>query len=352
MSEFINEKLSGLKPYVPGERPKSGKSLIKLNTNENPFPPSPKAVKAGRAALNGLNLYNDPDAAELKKALAAVHGVSVQNVTVGNGSDEILAFLFAGFCEKGALINDVTYGFYEIFADMFGVKKTIVPLDKDYTVNIAEYEKKKGTVFIVNPNAPTGINLPLDKIRELAGQDKKRLVVVDEAYVDFGGDSAVKLLDTCRNIVVVGTFSKSRSLAGARLGFAIANREIIADLERVRNSMNPYNINSVTQAMGIAALNDVAYFHKTKTAIIENRAFLTERLVALGFTVLDSRTNFIFAMPPDRDGKRLYGALKDADIIVRYFDAERTKEFCRITIGDKKACLRIVECAEKLYKSR
>lgn len=213
MSEFINERLDGLKPYVPGEQPKNIKNLVKLNTNENPFPPSPKAIKAGRNALKNLNRYSDPDASELKKALAVNFGVNPENVTVGNGSDEILAFLFAGFCDKGAIINDVTYGFYEVFADMFGVKKTVVPLKEDFSIDVADYDRKKGTVFIANPNAPTGLTLPLGKIKELADCDKKRLVVVDEAYVDFGGESAVKLLPSCRNIAVVGTFSKSRSLA-------------------------------------------------------------------------------------------------------------------------------------------
>lgn len=350
MSEFINERLNGLKPYVPGEQPKNIKNLVKLNTNENPFPPSPKAVKAGRNALKNLNRYSDPDAAELKKALAVNFGVKPENVTVGNGSDEILAFLFAGFCDRGAIINDVTYGFYEVFADMFGVKKTVVPLKEDFSIDVGDYDRKKGTVFIANPNAPTGLTLPLGKIKELADCDKKRLVVVDEAYVDFGGESAVKLLPSCRNIAVVGTFSKSRSLAGARLGYIVSSREIIEDVERVRNSFNPYNVNAVTQAMGVAALEDVGYFHKTRSTVIENRESLTERLKGMGFTVLDSKANFIFASPPDRDGKGLFEALRRDGIVVRYFGAERTREFCRITVGDKKACERTARCVKKFYE--
>ena len=349
MSDFFSKRLSELKPYIPGEQPKNIRNLVKLNTNENPFPPSPEAVKAGRAAVKKLNLYSDPDASQLKKAIADALNVERENVAVFNGSDEALAFFFAGFCDKGATINDITYGFYKVFARFYGVETTVVPLKEDFTVSVSDYADKKGTVFLANPNAPTGIALNTESIAELALQNPARLVVVDEAYVDFGAESAVKLLKDCKNIAVVRTFSKSRSLAGGRLGFTIASKEIIADLEKVRNSFNPYNVNSVTLAMGAASIADDKYFQKTIQTVIRNRALLTEGLKKSGFKVLDSRANFIFASPPDKDGKRLYSSLRERGVLVRYWDEARISEFCRISVGDEKSVKTLLACVAEIY---
>lgn len=349
MSDFFSKRLSELKPYIPGEQPKNIRNLVKLNTNENPFPPSPKAVKEGKKAIKKLNLYSDPDASQLKKAIASALNVERENVAVFNGSDEALAFFFAGFCDKGATINDITYGFYKVFARFYGVETTVVPLREDFTVSVSDYSDKTGTVFLANPNAPTGIALNAESIAELALQNPDRLVVVDEAYVDFGAESAVKLLKACKNIVVVRTFSKSRSLAGGRLGFTIASKEIIADLEKVRNSFNPYNVNSVTLAMGAASIADDEYFQKTIQTVIRNRALLTEGLKKSGFTVLDSRANFIFASPPDKDGKRLYSSLRERGVLVRYWDEARISEFCRISVGDEKSVKTLLACVAEIY---
>lgn len=349
MSDFFSKRLSELKPYIPGEQPKNIRNLVKLNTNENPFPPSPKAVKEGKKAIKKLNLYSDPDASQLKKAIASALNVERENVAVFNGSDEALAFFFAGFCDKGATINDITYGFYKVFARFYGVETAVVPLREDFTVSVSDYSDKTGTVFLANPNAPTGIALNAESIAELALQNPDRLVVVDEAYVDFGAESAVKLLKACKNIVVVRTFSKSRSLAGGRLGFTIASKEIIADLEKVRNSFNPYNVNSVTLAMGAASIADDEYFQKTIQTVIRNRALLTEGLKKSGFTVLDSRANFIFASPPDKDGKRLYSSLRERGVLVRYWDEARISEFCRISVGDEKSVKTLLACVAEIY---
>lgn len=349
MSDFFSKRLSGLKPYVPGEQPKNIRNLVKLNTNENPFPPSPEAVKAGKAALKKLNLYSDPDASALKKAIADSLNAGRENVAVFNGSDEALAFFFAGFCDDGAVINDITYGFYKVFARFYGVETTVVPLKEDFTVSVEDYADKKGTVFIANPNAPTGIALGTESIAALSLQNPARLVVVDEAYVDFGAESAVKILKDRPNVAVVRTFSKSRSLAGGRLGFVISSEEIIADLEKVRNSFNPYNVNSVTLAMGEAAIKDRKYFEMTRQTVIKNRAVLTAGLEKLGFKVLDSRANFIFASPPDKDGKRFYSSLRERGVLVRYWDEGRLSAFCRITVGDEKAVGTLIACAEEIY---
>ena len=349
MSDFFSKRLSELKPYIPGEQPKNIRNLVKLNTNENPFPPSPKAVKEGKKAIKKLNLYSDPDASQLKKAIASALNVERENVAVFNGSDEALAFFFAGFCDKGATINDITYGFYKVFARFYGVETAVVPLREDFTVSVSDYSDKTGTVFLANPNAPTGIALNAESIAELALQNPDRLVVVDEAYVDFGAESAVKLLKDCKNIAVVRTFSTSRSLAGGRLGFTIASKEIIADLEKVRNSFNPYNVNSVTLAMGAASIADDEYFQKTIQTVIRNRALLTERLKKSGFKVLDSRANFIFASPPDKDGKRLYSSLRERGVLVRYWDEARISEFCRISVGDEKSVKTLLACVAEIY---
>lgn len=334
MSIFLDKKLETLKPYTPGEQPKGVDGLIKLNTNESPFPPSPSVVEAVEEKANNLNLYSDPTCGEAITAIAHFYGVKKEQVFISNGSDETLAFIFHGLCGNGAAYADITYGFYKVFASMFGVESQIVPLDKDFKINIGDYKNIKGTVFIANPNAPTGLFLPLAEIENLLNQDLNRLVVVDEAYIDFGGESAVKLIEKYSNLIVVQTFSKSRSLAGGRIGFAIANEELIADINRLKFSFNPYNVNSLSIAAAKAAMNDREYFDKCRKSIIENRTFTTEKLRELGFRVLDSKANFVFVGQNKKiSAKDYYNALRQKNIIVRYFPDGRTSEFVRITIG-------------------
>lgn len=349
--EFFSEKYVELTPYVPGEQPRGLRGLIKLNTNENPYPPSKKAIKAGEEAAKRLNLYSDPTGAELRLTIATYHGLSPENVVLGNGSDECLSLLFAGFCDGGAAFPDVTYGFYKVLGGYYGVKIDVVPLKSDFTVGVEDYEGIKRTVFIANPNAPTGIALSADKIAVLAAQDEHRLVVVDEAYVDFGGETAAGLIKTAKNVVVVRTFSKSRSLAGGRLGYILAPENIARDLERLRNSLNPYNVNSVTLAMGKASVADDAYFRRNLERVIAEREKTADGLRKIGFKVLKSAANFLFVSPPGGDGKRLYEELRARNILVRYFDTERLKAFCRISVGDKNATNRLLAAACEIYRA-
>jgi histidinol-phosphate aminotransferase len=320
--------------YVPGEQPKNVGELIKLNTNESPFPPSPAVIRAvDSAAVRDLRLYPDPTCASLANALSQQFGVEPSQVTFGNGSDELLAFCFHALCGNGAAFADITYGFYKVFAKMFSVAAEIVPLREDYTLAVEDYARCAGTVFIANPNAPTGIALKRGQIEELL-QNKERLVIVDEAYVDFGADSAVPLLSKYDNLLVIGTFSKSRQLAGARLGYAVGSEELIADLNTLRFSFNPYNINRLTLLAGEAAVQDAPYFDYCRKLIIENRQYVSEKLRGLGFRVLPSMTNFVFAGPQEGlSGKEYYEALRSRNILVRYFDQDRLREFVRITIG-------------------
>ncbi|MBQ3016170.1 MAG: histidinol-phosphate transaminase [Clostridia bacterium] len=336
MSRFLNEKISGLEPYVPGEQPKERK-YIKLNTNESPFPPSENAIKLAREEAERLMLYPDPECRELCLAVAEEYGVSPENVIMTNGSDEVLNFAFMAYCDDNtpAIFPDITYGFYRVFADVNGIPCEEIPLKDDFTVDIEDYVSKRGTVFIANPNAPTGIALPLEKIEELIRANRDRIVVIDEAYVDFGGESVVSLVGKYDNLLVTQTFSKSRSMAGARLGFGIASREIIADLNRIKYSTNPYNINRMTAAAGIGAIKDKDYFVNNCEQIIKNRAYVTEELKNLGFELLDSKTNFVFAKHPKMSGSELYLELRNRGILVRHFNKERISDFLRITIGSE-----------------
>lgn len=334
MSIFLDKKLASLKPYTPGEQPKGIDRLVKLNTNENPFPPSDNVIEAVKNAAKSLNLYSDPTCGRAISATASFYGVKNSNVFIGNGSDEVLAFIFHGLCHNGAAFSDITYGFYKVFASMFGVKETIVPLDENFKINIDNYKDISGTVFIANPNAPTGILLPLFEIEKLLNQNINRLVVVDEAYIDFGGESAVNLIDKYKNLIVAQTFSKSRSLAGGRIGFALANEELIADLNSLKFSFNPYNVNTLSILAAEAAMNDRKYFEKCRKIIMENRIFATDNLRFQGFRVLDSSANFVFAGQNAKiKAEDYYKELRKNNILVRYFLEGRTADFVRITIG-------------------
>ena len=353
MSKFLSVKYKDLTPYVPGEQPKERK-FIKLNTNESPFLPSKKAIKLAREQAKKLYLYSDPDLIELTSLTAKTLGVDSENVIMTNGSDEVLNFIFMAYCDENnpALFPDISYGFYKVFAEINSVKGIEIPLKEDFTISVDDYIGKKGTVFIANPNAPTGIFLPLSEIERLLLSDRERIVVIDEAYVDFGGESAVKLLDKYDNLIVTQTFSKSRSMAGARLGFGVASKEIIKDLMSIKYSTNPYNVNRMTASAGVGALLDQDYFEKNCKKIIENREWTRTQLESLGFTVLPSLSNFLFAKSEKISGKDLYLRLKDKGVLVRHFDKERIKEYNRITIGSINEMQEFINITKEILESK
>lgn len=334
MSKFFSQKYKNLTPYVPGEQPKE-REYIKLNTNESPFPPSKLAIKKAREESKKLYLYSDPDSKQLTNTVADYYGVKSEQVIMTNGSDEVLNFAFMAYCDKDnpAVFADITYGFYKVFAEINNVPYKEIPLKDDFSIDIDDYIKENGTVFIANPNAPTGVYIPLSEIERLLASNPDRIVVIDEAYIDFGGQSAISLIDKYDNLLVTQTFSKSRSMAGARLGFGIASKAIINDLVSIKYSTNPYNVNRMTAGAGIGAIVDDKYFKKNCQTIIENREYTVRELVNLGFTVTDSKTNFVFAKHENISGEKLYLKLKERGILVRHFNKERIKDYTRITIG-------------------
>ena len=350
MERFLDAKLRDLAAYTPGEQPRDMGKLIKLNTNESPFPPSPKALAAAEAAARELRLYPDPACAALHAAIARRFGLAPEQVCTGNGSDELLGLLFHGFCPRGAAFPDISYGFYPVFAEMFSVQWTEVPLREDFSVAVEDYASQPGTVFLANPNAPTGLCLPLSDIRRLLEQNPARLVVVDEAYVDFGGESAASLLGEYANLCVVQTFSKSRQLAGGRLGFALGRAALIRDLTTLKFSFNPYSVNRVALAAGTAAMEDEAYFEACRQKIMDARAWAAGALRALGCTVLPSKANFLFAAAPGLSGGDYYAALRRRQILVRWFDKPRTRDYVRITVGTREEMEALVRATEEILK--
>ena len=345
MSRFLSQEAQRLAPYTPGEQPQD-QQYIKLNTNESPFPPSPKVLEViSQAEVSKLNLYSDPTCGQLNATIARRYGLKPEQVITGNGSDEILAFAFRAFCGegKGVAYADITYGFYKAQVALFGLDATVVPLREDLTLNVEDYMDFPGTVVIANPNAPTGIPVSCDEIRRLLEADPDRIVIVDEAYVDFGGESCVSMLGDYENLLVVQTMSKSRQLAGARVGFALGSAELIADLNRVKYSFNPYNVNRLSLLAGTAAIEDEAYFQSCCSAVCENRAWTVGKLEALGFTVLPSQANFIFAKSDRIPGGDLYRKLKENGILVRWFDSDRIWDYVRITIGSAEQMAALVE---------
>lgn len=336
MSRFLSQKLAGLEAYVPGEQPRD-KRYIKLNTNESPYPPPANVVDAvGKAEIEDLRLYSDPECTALKAALAEQYGVNTKNIFISNGSDEVLNFAFMAYGDKGAVFPDITYGFYSVFADLYGINAEVVPLRDDFTIDINDYCNKNSLVVIANPNAPTGIALELSEIEKIVSSNPDGIVIIDEAYVDFGAESAVKLTEKYSNLLVVQTYSKSRSMAGARLGFAFASEQIIEDLEKIKYSTNPYNINRITQIAGAAALKNQAYFDGNCRKIAETREYVKKELIKLGFTVTDSKANFLFAKSDKIGGRELYLSLKERGILIRHFESERIKDFNRITVGSRE----------------
>ncbi len=347
MSRFLCKQAQGLKAYVPGEQPKI-QNLIKLNTNESPFPPAPGVKEAVEKAAESLQLYNDLSAAKLTRLLADTYGVKASQVFCGNGSDEVLAFAFQAFGGHGLVYPDITYGCYAVWTGLYHLDAKIIPLKEDYSIDPADYRGNDRCVVIANPNAPTGMALPLSAVAEIAGNNPDQVVIVDEAYVDFGADSAVTLLGEYENILVVRTFSKSRQLAGARLGFAIGSEELIQDLNLIRFSFHPYNVNSLTQAAGTAALEQPEYFEACRQSIIDTRAWTKEELEQLGFRVLDSKANFLFASAPGMSGAEYQRKLRERNILIRYFDQPRIRDFVRITIGSRDQMERLIEATKEL----
>lgn len=339
MSRFLNSKYKNLEAYTPGEQP-IDKKYVKLNTNESPYPPSQGVLDAiSNAEVARLNLYSDPTAKALKARIAELYGVESENVFVSNGSDDILNFSFMAFCEGAKTkvrFPEISYGFYSVYAELHGVEYSAIPLNDDFSINVQDYMSNDATVVIANPNAPTGIELPLSEIEKIVTANPDNLVLIDEAYVDFGGESAIKLTKKYNNLLVVGTFSKSRSLAGARLGFAIANKEIIADLEKIKYSTNPYNINRLSLIAGERAIIDNDYYMENCKKIIETRIYTQAKLKELGFSHTDSKANFIFAKSDAIGGKELYLRLKEKGILIRHFDKEKIKDYNRITVGTKE----------------
>jgi len=349
MSRFF--KLTQLEPYVPGEQPANVDQLIKLNTNESPFPPSPKAIQAvTMSELEKQRLYPSLEAKGLVDAIAAHYHVSPRQICVCNSSDETLAFMYHGLCPEGAVFADLSYGFYPVFCQMFGVPFEEIPVRDDFSIAVEDYRGKKGTVFIVNPNAPTGLLLSLEKIEELLKQDRNRLVVVDEAYIDFGGQTAVPLLKEYDNLLITQTFSKSRSLAGGRLGFIIGSEELADDMNTLKYSFNPYNVNRVTMLMGEQAMRDEEYFESCRQAIIEAREWTKSEFRSLGFTVTDSYSNFLFVSSPFISGRDFYTALREKGILVRHFDKARISDWCRITVGTAEQMKALVEATKTILK--
>ena len=336
MSKFLKSALEGLEAYTPGEQPRD-KRYIKLNTNESPYPPSESVINAINAdEVKDLRLYCDPECKRLREAIAQLYGVDNENVFLSNGSDDILNFAFMAYGEKGAAFPDITYGFYPVFAELYGIKTEVIPLKDDFTIDTKAFWGQNKLIVIANPNAPTGIELPLSDIEEIIKRNPESVVLVDEAYVDFGGNSAIALTKKYNNLLVCSTFSKSRSLAGARLGFAIACKELISDLEKIKYSTNPYNINRLTQVAGYMAIKENDYYIANCKKITETREYTANELKALGFTVLPSKANFIFVKSDIIGGEELYLHLKEKGVLVRHFSNNRIKEFNRITIGSRE----------------
>ncbi len=353
MSRFFSDKFSSLTPYTPGEQPKDMK-YVKLNTNESPFPPSEKVSKAVLNQSKKLMLYSDPENVALRTKLAEIYNVKPTQVIVTNGSDEVLNFAFMAFAdEKRPLIfPDITYGFYPVFAALNSIPYEEKPLKEDFSIDLEDYTAQNKTIVIANPNAPTGICLSLEEIEKIVSSNPDNVVIIDEAYVDFGGESAVTLVSKYENLLVTQTFSKSRSMAGARLGFGIASEKLIADLNTIRYSTNPYNVNRMTEFAGVAALEDNDYYMENCRTIIKNREWTQKELETLGFEVIDSKANFVFAKSNKISGEKLYLELKNRGILVRHFTKVRICDYVRITIGTKEQMQILVNAIKEILKEQ
>ncbi len=355
MSRFINRKFVKLEAYTPGEQPRD-MQYVKLNTNESPFPPSAGVLSAvDREQVSMLNLYPDPTSAALKDVIAGLYGVERKNVFVSNGSDDILNFFFMAFCderEHPVKFPSISYGFYQVYASLYGTDYRKIPLKSDFAIGIEDYFGNDANVVIANPNAPTGIALTRAEVESIVKANPDRVVLIDEAYVDFGAESCIELTKKYDNLLVVCTYSKSRSMAGARLGFAIGNEELIADLEKIKYSTNPYNINRLTMVAGIAAIEDNEYYVENCKKIEENREYTQRELVKLGFEVTDSKANFIFAKSDKIGGEELYLKLKERGVLVRHFSSPDICEYNRITVGTREQMDILLQKIKEILKEK
>lgn len=350
MSKFWSQVVRELEPYVPGEQPQID-GLIKLNTNESPYPPSPEIIKLmTHDAIDRLRLYPDPNSKKLKNTLAKYYSINAEQVFVGNGSDEVLALAFMAFFqqEKPLLFPDISYSFYPVYCKLFGITENTIPLRDDYTINFDDYTIENGGIIFPNPNAPTAIGKPLADIDALLQKNADTVVVVDEAYVDFGGETAIGLVDKYPNLLVIQTLSKSRALAGMRVGFAIGNRELIDGLDRVKNSFNSYPLDRLAEAATIAAFEDDAYFKKCRDKIVATREWTVSELEKLGFSVLPSQANFVFAKPPKGNAAEVAQKLREQKVLVRYFSAARVNQFLRITIGNDEQMQQLISVLKNM----
>lgn len=352
MKDLWKKNLRDIEPYVPGEQSKD-KDIVKINANENPYPPSPKAVQALKDFdTDKLRFYPQANATALKQAIADFYNVKAENVFVGNGSDDVLALAFQSFfnSDKPIAYPDITYSFYPVWCRLLGIKYINYPLDENFRINVEDYKEKNGGVVIPNPNAPTSIGEDREFVEKLMEYNQDSVVIIDEAYCDFGGISSVPLINKYENLLVTGTFSKSRSLAGMRIGFAIGSKTLIDTLEAVKNSYNSYTVDALSIAMGIEAMKDVEYFNETISKIIATRIRVTQELRALGFEVLDSQTNFIMATHNDYDMKEMFEYLKENKIFIRYFNQPRIDKYVRITIGTNKEMEKFLEGVKSFIK--
>lgn len=353
MSRYLKEELQVLRAYTPGEQPQD-QAYIKLNTNESPYPPAPSVAAAiTRQEVEQLRLYSDPTGAELKGKLAGLYGVEPENVFLSNGSDEVLNFAFLAFGAEGVAYPDISYGFYPVFAQLYQLDAVEIPLKEDFTVDYRDYCGIGRMVVLANPNAPTGRSIPVAEIRQICQTNRDHVVLIDEAYVDFGGETALPLVQEFDNLLVTRTFSKSRCLAGGRLGYAFGSRALIEDLEKIKYSTNPYNLDRLTLRLGVATVEAEDYYREKCAAICRTRQWTAGQLEALGFQVLPSLTNFLFAKTEAMDGQALYQALKARGILVRHFSNPRICQYNRITIGTQAQMEQLVQTLkEVLYENQ
>jgi len=338
LSKYWSEVVQKLEPYVPGEQP-NDKTYIKLNTNENPYPPSPKVLSVIKQAANeSLRLYPTPTCDELRTCIAQYHGLVKEQIFVGNGSDELLAFSFLAFFNPGSsiLFPDITYSFYPVYCALFHIDYTPIPLDEDFAIPVAKFFEKNGGIIFPNPNAPTGKQIALESIEEIAKQNADQVIIIDEAYIDFGGESAVKFIERYPNLLVIQTLSKSRSLAGLRVGFAMGHKDLIEALDRVKNSINSYTLDRVALAGALESFKDEKYFQDTRQKVIATREKIAAKLEAMDFQVIPSKANFIFISHPSISAEHIYQQLRAKGILVRYFNKARIDNFLRVSIGTEE----------------
>jgi len=349
MSKFWSPVVRALEPYVPGEQPQID-GLIKLNTNESPYPPSPKVLELmTHDAIDRLRLYPDPDSKKLKTTIASYHNISPEQVFVGNGSDEVLGLLFMAFFQQGKalLFPDITYSFYPVYCKLFNIDYRTVPLNDNFDIDFNDYPQDNSGIIFPNPNAPTAIGKPLAEIEALLQRNSETVVVVDEAYIDFGGQTAIALIGKYPNLLVVQTLSKSRALAGMRVGFAAGHKDLIAGLDRVKNSFNSYPLDRLAEAAAVVAFEDDSYFKRCCNKVIATRDYTVRELEKLGYQVLPSQANFVFAAPPASNAAEIAQYLRDHKILVRYFNKPRINQFLRITIGTDEQMQKMIEVLQQ-----